>query len=109
MLEELLNRANNNEIDIHSVVNGIEEYSRVITQEGRQISIADQYHLRHLYRKILDYSRQNATHRYMYDVWTIFKDINTEVTRGFWLDLYDMWNGELERKYEELRNGKKPI
>lgn len=66
--------------------------SAIVDNPGFMQNPEEQYKQRNKYIEVLEYAIKNNELYHLYDIWQVFAQAREEATRGFFLDLWDIYN-----------------
>ncbi|WP_036487447.1 hypothetical protein [Myxosarcina sp. GI1] len=74
----------------------------IVENKGFMQNPQEQYNQRSRYLEVLKYTLENNKLYHLYDIWQVFSQARDKATRGFFLDLWDLYNQQ-EGKYKNQR------
>lgn len=76
--------------------------SGIVNNPGFMQNPEEQYKQRNKYIEVLEYALRSNRLYHLYDIWQVFSQAREEATRGFFLDLWDLYNRQ-ESEYKNQR------
>lgn len=76
--------------------------SAIVDNQGFMRNPEEQYKQRNKYIEVVEYAIENNQLYHLYDIWQVFAQARKEATRGFFLDLWDIYNRQ-EGEYKNQR------